>query len=295
MSIRVGVLGPGGVGGLLAGRLGAVGHQVTVLTPRPAPITVEGLTVVGPGSERIATAPAAQSWLAEPVEVLFVTVKATQLLDALTRVPAAMVHGAAIVPLLNGIDHMPLLRAIYPESHVVASTIVVEATKRPDGTIEQVSEYAKVTVATVGKDASAAISLAQLLRGAEIDVTTSDDEKLVLWSKLAMLAPYALLTTGTGQPLGSAREQRPEWIAPLVAEAAAAALDDGVQLDASAIESTLRSMPAPGRSSMLKDRLAGRELELDAIAGPILRALGPAAAPATVAAVRAILESHEAD
>jgi hypothetical protein len=39
---------------------------------------------------------------------------------------------------------------------------------------------------------------------------------------------------------------------------------------------------------MLKDRLAGRELELDAIAGPTLRTLGPAGAPVTLRAVQAI-------
>jgi hypothetical protein len=39
---------------------------------------------------------------------------------------------------------------------------------------------------------------------------------------------------------------------------------------------------------MLKDRLAGREPELDAIAGPILRTLGLAGAPVTLRAVQAI-------
>jgi len=292
MSNRIGVIGPGGVGGLLAGRLGAVGHDVTVLSPRPSPITAAGLTVIGPGSQRIETTPAAQSWLTQPVGVLFVTVKATQLLDGLTRVPAATVRGAAIVPLLNGVDHMPLLRATYPDSHVVAATIVVEATKHQDGTIEQASGIANLTIATTGSDAEAGTSVAELLRGAGMEVTTSEDEPYVLWSKLAMLAPYALLTTSTGLAMGSAREQRAEWIAPLVAEATGAARRHGVELDAQGIESTLRSMPPSGRSSMLKDRLAGRELELDAIAGPIIRSLTPAGAPTTVAAVRAILESR---
>ena len=56
-----------------------------------------------------------------------------------------------------------------------------------------------------------------------------------------------------------------------------------------AVEAQIRGMPGEMRSSMLKDRLAGRELELDAIAGPTLRTLGPAAAPVTLRAVQTIL------
>jgi 2-dehydropantoate 2-reductase len=43
------------------------------------------------------------------------------------------------------------------------------------------------------------------------------------------------------------------------------------------------------QSSMLKDLLAGTALELDAIAGPIIRALGRSQALATVQAVSSIL------
>ena len=45
------------------------------------------------------------------------------------------------------------------------------------------------------------------------------------------------------------------------------------------------------KTSMLKDREAGRALELDAIAGPTLRALSADGAPVTAAAVSAILEA----
>jgi 2-dehydropantoate 2-reductase len=91
--------------------------------------------------------------------------------------------------------------------------------------------------------------------------------------------------------LGAAREHRGDWIAPLVAEATGAALRHGVELDPQQIESMLRSMPASGTSSMYKDREAGHELELDAIAGPIIRTLGPTAAPTTATAVLMILEA----
>jgi 2-dehydropantoate 2-reductase len=42
--------------------------------------------------------------LSEAVDVCLVTVKATQLADALDRLPPDVVGGALIVPLLNGVE-----------------------------------------------------------------------------------------------------------------------------------------------------------------------------------------------
>lgn len=47
------------------------------------------------------------------LEVLFVTTGATDLPAALERVPRAVLAASTIVALLNGIDHVPLLRARY--------------------------------------------------------------------------------------------------------------------------------------------------------------------------------------
>jgi 2-dehydropantoate 2-reductase len=143
----VAVLGPGGVGGLLAARLGQAGHEVTLIGRHPDRVTAAGLTLTAPGEDPITTTPASRPYLTQPVDVLIVAVKATQLVDATARVPAALLAGATVVPFLNGVDHVPYLRAVYP-GDTVAATIVVEATKLADGTIEQVFPSARVTVAT---------------------------------------------------------------------------------------------------------------------------------------------------
>ena len=284
---RIAVLGPGGVGGLLAVRLGRAGHDVTLIGRHPDQVTAEGLTLTAPGEGAITTTPASRPYLTQPVDVLIVAVKATQLVDATARVPPALAAGATVVPFLNGIDHLPYLRAIYP-GDTVAATIVVEATKLADGTIEQVFPSARVTVATP-PGSPAAAAAAGLLGVPGLQVATDPGEAQVLWRKLTMLATYALLTTAAGEPLGPARERYADWISPLAREACSAAAVHGAQIDPAAVEAQIRALPGQGRSSMLKDRLAGNDLELDAIAGPTLRALGPAGAPATLRAVQTIL------
>ena len=127
-----------------------------------------------------------------------------------------------------------------------------------------------------------------------MDVYPDPDEMRVLWQKLAVLAPYSLLTTSANAPLGPARERYPNWLTALANEAAEAAGRDGVSIDAGLVASRLTHMSDQISPSMLKDQLAGRPLELDAIAGPILRALGASAAPTTAAAVQEILTLRDA-
>lgn len=300
----VAVLGPGAIGGLLAARLGQAGHDVTLIGRHPGGVTVAGLTLTAPGEDAITTRPASRPYLTRPVEVLIVAVKATQLVDATARVPAAFTAGATVIPFLNGVDHLPYLRAVYP-AETVAGAIVVEATKLADGTIEQASPFAAITLAVppgpgaappgsgaVPPGPGAAAAAAGLLDVPGLHVTTQPGELQVLWQKLCMLATFALLTTAAGQPIGAAREQFAEWLAPLAREACAAAAVHGASIDPAAVETQIRSLPGEMRSSMLKDRLAGRDLELDAIAGPTLRTLGPAGAPVTLRAVRAILAAR---
>jgi 2-dehydropantoate 2-reductase len=56
-----------------------------------------------------------------------------------------------------------------------------------------------------------------------------------------------------------------------VVEACAVAKADGAEVDVSKLQETFDSLPPGMRSSMQKDVAAGRQLELDAIGGPIVR------------------------
>jgi 2-dehydropantoate 2-reductase len=289
MAERVGILGAGAVGGMLAVLLAEAGHEVTVLASErtSTAINAGGVAlrsqVFGDRQARVPARP----YLTAPVDVLFVAVKAPDLLAALGRVPAALLTDAAVAPLLNGTDHAALLRAALPQAAIVPMTVSVEATRTAPGVIEHLSPFVEYALAEERERAR--VDPEELLRSAGLDVDSSaPDEVTLLWRKLSFLAPVALLTTRTMQPIGPARDSHADLLDGLISETAAAAATAGAEIDPAAVAKRIAGLPAGMRSSMLKDAIAGATLELDAIAGPILRALRDAA-PVTRAVVAEIL------
>ncbi len=267
--VRHAILGAGGVGGLVGGALARAGADVVlVLRPstlarHPRRLRVESVAL-GDFEVDVATA----SVLDRDVDVLWVTPKATQLEAALELAPRALVGDAVVVPLLNGVDHVALLRARY--EHVLAAAIYVESERHEPGLVRQPTPCARVVVGLGPRQDE----IADELRAAGFDVALASDAMTLLWEKLALLAPLALTTTAFGVPVGVVQAE-PAWNARLVRchdEAVAVALAEGAKVAASRLRGALLGFSGGEmRTSMQKDFAAGRPLELDAIAGPVVR------------------------
>ena len=264
------VLGMGGVGGLIAGALARAGDDVAaVVRPAAQAHYPASLAVETPAGAFAAPVRAVTS-VAGPLDVLWIAVKATQLDAALAAVGDAR-DIAAVVPLLNGIDHVAALRARFGAERVLPATIAVEAERVALGRIVQRSPFAIVTV--TARDQPRLRRSLERLAQSGITSRALPDETTLLWSKLVFLAPMALTTSAAAAPFGeviAAPEARAR-LEGCVAEACAVAVAEGAPLDAHKTLAVLLRLPPAQRSSMQKDIAAGLPPELDAIAGPILR------------------------
>jgi 2-dehydropantoate 2-reductase len=195
---------------------------------------------------------------------LLVTVKAPALEDALRRVQA---RADAVVPLLNGIEHVEMLRERLPDSAVaVASIGRIEAWLESAGVVVQPTPSVLMTAAS---DAPA-----ELLRASGVEVRVNGTAKEVLWEKLARQAATAAATSIAQRPIGELRDD-PEWRARLrggIEEACQVAAADGVTLSADAEWEIIEAMPPLLTSSTARDIAAGVPSELDAITGAAVRA-----------------------
>ncbi len=267
--MRHAILGVGGVGGLVGACLARAGASVTLvvrlesMADYPRQLHLESPF----GNFTVDVAVAAE---VPPVDVLWITVKATQLegaLDALKNPDA--VRG--IVPLLNGIDHIPLLRSRYGAERVIPATIAGEMERVSPGHIVHRTPFARLNVLSAGRSllASTLDQLAQIGFACRF----IDDEPTLMWSKLVFLAPFALSTTAADKTVGEVLAD-PQWRIlgeGCVRESCAIAVAEGAKVDADKVVAGVTSFPANMRSSMQKDVDQHKTPELDAIAGPILR------------------------
>jgi 2-dehydropantoate 2-reductase len=206
--------------------------------------------------------------------------------------PAPALGTALLVPFLNGIDHVARLRTLYPSSSVVAATIRVEVARIEAGTIRHTSPFAAVEIGTSPAVADRVENLVAHLRSTGLDVNVRDDEVPMLWDKLGLLGPLALLTTHERANLGEVRAHRHDDARALIWEVAAVARAEGVAADPDAVLRMFDSAPAAMESSMQRDQAAGLPLELDAIGGAILEhaARAGVAVPVTTRLVKELRE-----
>ena len=280
--MTIAVLGPGGVGGLVAGVLARAGTDVVLVARATTAETIveRGLAVrsvmFGDFNARVRACARLQP--NESIDVLIVATKAAGLDSALERIE---VEPGLVLPLLNGLDHLQVLRDRFEPDTVLASTIRVESDRPEPGVIVHTSRFLLIDMATHSPAALPRMqALAQTLEQAGIPVrvtlpVSERSEAQVMWSKLVRLNALACTTSAYDVLLGEIRST-PELRADLVAtieEACAVGRAEGAEdVDPRTALAELERAHDTLGSSMQRDIAAGRPPELDAIPGAILRA-----------------------
>jgi 2-dehydropantoate 2-reductase len=275
MNDTVAVLGPGAVGGSLAVRLSNGGlHVVCVAHPEAAGlIALAGLVLESPDGNFTARVEVVER-LVKPVGVLLVTVKAPALGDAIERVDPDAVSAGVVVPLLNGLEHMELLRSQFDGRVAAGSISHYQAYRAGRVQIIEATVPPVITMASESLPRAEVEHAAELLRRGRVDVRVGQNEKRVLWHKLARIAPLAAATSASGRTVGELRND-PEWRPRLdeaIVEACTVAEADGVSLRPSSQWAIIDEMADETTTSAARDVVAGRRSELDAILGAVLRA-----------------------
>jgi 2-dehydropantoate 2-reductase len=272
--MKIAVLGPGGVGGLVVGALDRAGTPVVVVARQSTAelIAERGLEVSSVRLGDFLAHPRAVARLEEPVDALVVATKATGLREALERIA---VQPGLVLPLLNGLDHLAPLRERFGAQAVVAGTIRVEADRPRAGVVVHTSPFLRIDMASGHPEARPGMeALAARLKDAGIPARVEESEPQVMWGKLVRLNALACTTSAFDKLLGeilSTPELRGELVGA-IEEGCAVAAADGARIDAADPLGELTAAHATLGSSMQRDIAAGRPPELDAIPGAVLRA-----------------------
>jgi 2-dehydropantoate 2-reductase len=269
---RVGILGPGGVGGALAVHLSQGGLLVVVVTHRDASLYDRGVLTLEWKGKKLTAEPYGTTLLDGAVDLLVVAVKAPALDDALDRVEPQAVEGAVILPLMNGVEHVETIRARFPGRLAAGSIGRFEAYKTDRMHIVQTSDSALVSMASAELPRDDLERAAALLERGGIETRIEESERVVLWDKAARLAPMAAITALTGKNVGEVRTELRPLLESAIDEACAVATADDAPNDPAAQLAIIDRIPASVTTSTARDVAAGRSSELDAIVGGVVRA-----------------------
>jgi 2-dehydropantoate 2-reductase len=285
--LHIAVLGAGGVGGWYAGALALAGQSVSVLArgAHLEAIRAHGLEMRAPdGVQHVrlqATDDVAE--LGRPA-LAIVSVKAYSLPAIAPAAAQLASRGAAILPLLNGVDAAERLAALgVPRDALLGGLTVISAARVAPGVIERRSAFQRVTMGVLESSPVPAKSwqprldaIARAFRAAGVEARISPRIEVDLWNKLAFLASMAaacgLARVAVGElraaPLG------PLLIERAVAEIVAVAEARGVSLAPDALSRTVAAidaLPAAMRPSLLLDLERGGPTEIDVLSGAIAR------------------------
>lgn len=196
--MKILVLGAGGIGGYFGGRLTAAGADVTFLVrPRRAEQLKQiGLVIKSPrGDLQQPVATVLAEHLQPGYDLIFLTCKAYDLAAAIEAVAPAVDARTALLPALNGIRHVDVLKDKFGADQVLGGVAQIAVTLTPEGEILHLGEFHVFTFGELsGRRSSRCEAFARLCANANFTSRLSDNIQLELWEKFVFLCTLAGMT-----------------------------------------------------------------------------------------------------
>ena len=280
--MKFGIVGIGGVGGYFAACLAHAGHEVALLArgANLAALRERGIRLTSPQGP-IETGPLNASDDARALggaEAVIVTPKLYDL-ESIARQAAPMVApGTIVIPVQNGVEAEPILARALPQAKVLKATIYISSFLVGPGTILMKSPFCRLRIAAASGPSGDDVQrvAAALHNPPRIECAVSPDIDADLWRKFAMLAPFSAVACMARKPTGAVLGD-PALLAQFtgaIGEVAAIANAKKIALPPDIVAATIattRSFPPDAKPSMLEDLEAGRALELEYLAGAVVR------------------------
>ena len=281
--MRIAVMGAGGVGGFLGGKIAQSGGDV-VFIARGAHLDAlkhRGLSIIGSDTFTLPIiSVSADTGAIGLVDVIMFCVKHYDTKKAAAQLKPMLGPDTVIVTLQNGVESANEIEKIVGEYEVISGAAYFPANISAPGEINFKGVIGGRCLVEIGGSKEAHNNtgerLVGLLNESNVPSLFRQDHDVMLWEKFCWIAGVSGLTAATRQTIGVSRADADMrgLFASCVQECAAVGRAMGVDLNPD-LEDRLMDLldanPATGKSSLLVDLENGRRLELDGLAGAIHR------------------------
>ncbi len=277
--MRILVLGAGGVGGYFGGRLAEKGADVTFLVrqQRKQQLNKDGLVVRSvAGDIKLQPKTITASDPDSAYDLVLFSTKAYHLQNAIQDLLPFVGEQTVILPLLNGVAHIPVLQEAFGADRVIGGLCFIETTLNREGHVLHSSPNHYVVFGEFGqKDTERIRSIEDVLSGTKTSFVRSNHIEMDIWHKYLFIATMAGVTTLMRSPMGPIWESGgDEFIRSVLREIESVMLAHGAPLDPDIVNKhmeTMGKMSYEMKSSMQRDMEKGFPVEGEHLHGYLLR------------------------
>jgi len=276
--VKIAVMGAGGMGGYIGGRLAQAGQQVTFIARglHLQAIQQKGLQVQSPAGDfvvqpAIATDDPAQ---VDPVDLILLCVKSYDVSTAAQMLVTMMKPQTAIIPVQNGIDHIEEIGNIVGAEHVLGGVSLISGQIIEPGCIRHNRGSDSLEFGEIdGGRSSRCETIEQTLAVHGIKASLSPNILERMWWKLAAYAGAGVfcVVRGSRGVLWATPEIKALYHTA-IAEAVAVAQAKGIPLADSVPDehlALLDTFPPEWKPSMLVALEREHRLELESLQGAV--------------------------
>lgn len=277
--MRVLVVGAGAIGGYFGGRMLQAGRDVTFLVrPRRASeLASAGLVIKSPnGDVTLNNPPTVQAdKLSDKFDVVLLSCKAFDLEDAIKSFAPAVGDKTAIIPLLNGMQHLDALDKKFGAQHVLGGLCAIAATLNEKREVVQLQPMQSLAFGERAGGLSDRVRAIAETLSAINGAAASDHIMQDMWEKWVFLASLAastsLMRTSVGNILAAPGGK--DFLLGILDECSAIAADAGHAPGGPFFQRTrglLTTEGSPMTASMFRDIKAGLPVEADHVIGDLV-------------------------
>jgi 2-dehydropantoate 2-reductase len=278
--MRILVVGAGAIGGYFGGRLLAAGRDVTFLVrpERRRRLAETGLVIRDRIGEVILPSPPTllAAELDRPFDLVLLSCKAYDLEGAIEGFAPAVGPDTAILPLLNGMDHLDRLDQRFGAGHVLGGLCQISSSLDPDGRILHLNDMHVLVFGERDNARSARIeAIAPALSGCGFEAQLSAGILQDMWEKWVFIATAAGINCLLRGTVGDIVAADAAGLAlTLLDECAAIAAGQGFPPREAMLQRSRALFTEPGSpltASMLRDLERGAPIEAGHVIGDLLR------------------------
>lgn len=283
---KIAVVGIGGVGGYVGGRLAArfenskeVEIGLIARGENEKAIRANGLKLITPEGEQLVRPRLTTISEIGDADLVLLCTKEYDLEETVSSFKNFIGEETAILPLLNGVDAAERIAGILPETEIWQGCIYIVSRLTAPGVVEKTANVCLINFGSErGKNEKLA-RLENIFREAGIEANLVGDVTASIWEKFVFLSGIATATSYLDTTLVGlvSDAENKKLLDELVAENKQLAAAKNIEVSETGIRQkleALKDLPPDATTSMHRDYAQGKKAEIESLVGYVVREAG---------------------